>query len=636
MAKQLKRMDVSELDFDDIKTNLKTFLRGQTEFTDYDFEGSGMNILLDTLAYNTHYLAFNANMLANEMFIDSAALRSSVVSHAKTLGYETGSVKAPIATVSITLNNVSNSTRTLSAGTVFNTTVAGESYQFATIADVTQSKSANDIIFNDIKIYEGTFVTQRYTVNSSDADQRFVINDNRCDTSTLSVSVQNSSSDTTTTTYTKATDITQLTDESKVFFLQEVEAGRFEVYFGDGVVSSALSDGNIVLLKYIATNVDQANGADTFTSSGAIDGETSVTVTTVDSASGGSQRETIESIKLNAPLDYAAQGRCVTANDYVVFARKLFPQTKSVNVFGGEDGSFDSSLGVVDSQEFGKVFISIRSTTGNNLTVTQKDNLVKDLQKFNVASITPVIIDPEVTNIILETEFQFNSSKTTKDKETLKSEVTTVLTNYNTNTLNDFNKMFRYSELQGQIDDADDAILNSGSKVYLSKTFTPQLLTSQSHDLFFNNPFFHPHSGHSGSLGGVVASTGFKVSGNATDEMFFDDDGKGNIRRFYLVGTTRNYVDLTAGTIDYVKGTVKIKTINITSVSDIDGVSSSDIRIVIVPDSKDIKAVRNQILNIDLTNTTILPKVDTISIGQPGAASSFSTTTTMPSASQSF
>ena len=636
MAKQLKRMDVSELDFDEIKGNLKTFLRGQTEFTDYDFEGSGMNILLDTLAYNTHYLSFNANMLANEMFIDSAALRSSVVSHAKTLGYETGSVKAPIATVSITLNNVSNSTRTLSAGTVFNTTVAGESYQFATIADVTQSKSANDIVFNNIKIYEGTFVTQRYTVNSSDADQRFVINDNRCDTSTLSVSIQNSSSDTTTTTYTKATDITQLTDESKVFFLQEVEAGRFEVYFGDGVVSSALSDGNIVLLKYIATNVDQANGADTFTSSGAIDGETSVTVTTVDSASGGSQRETIESIKLNAPLDYAAQGRCVTANDYVVFARKLFPQTKSVNVFGGEDGSFDSSLGVVDTQEFGKVFISIRSTTGNNLTVTQKDNLVKDLQKFNVASITPVIIDPEVTNIILETEFQFNSSKTTKDKETLKSEVTTVLTNYNTNTLNDFNKMFRYSEIQGQIDDADDAILNSGSKVYLSKTFTPQLLTSQSHDLFFNNPFFHPHSGHSGSLGGVVASTGFKISGNATDEMFFDDDGKGNVRRFYLVGTTRNYVDLTAGTIDYAKGIVKLNTINVTSVSDIDGVTSSDIRIVVVPDSKDIKAVRNQILNIDLTNTTILPKVDTISIGQPGAASSFSTTTTMPSASQSF
>ena len=636
MAINEKRLRVTEFDFDDVKENLKTFLKGQNEFTDYDFEGSGMNILLDTLAYNTHYMSFNANMLANEMFIDSASLRSSVVSHAKTLGYEVGSVNAPSATVSITLNNVSNSTRTMSAGTVFNTTVAGEDYQFVTISDVTESKSANNIVFNDIKIYEGTFVTQRYTVNSSDADQRFVINDNRCDTATLSVSIQNSSSDTTTTTYTKATDITQLTDASKVFFLQEVEAGKFEVYFGDDVVSSALSDGNIVLLKYVATNIEAANGANTFTSSGAIDGETSVTVTTVDDAAGGSQRETIASIKLNAPLDYAAQGRCVTANDYTVFARKLFPQTKSVNVFGGEDGSFDSSLGVVDTQEFGKVFISIRSTTGNNLTVTQKDNLVKDLQKFNVASITPVIIDPEITNVILETEFQFNSSKTTKDKDSLKSEVITVLEDYNTNTLNDFCKMFRYSEIQGQIDDTDESILNSGSRVYLSKTFTPQLLTAQSHDLFFNNPFFNPHSGHSGSLGGVVASTGFKVSGDATNEQFFDDDGKGNLRRFYLVGTTRTYTALSAGTIDYVKGTVKIKTINITSVGDVDGVTSTTVRVVIVPDSKDIKAVRNQILNIDLTNTTVLPKVDTISVGQPGAASSFTTTSTMPSASQSF
>ena len=202
--------------------------------------------------------------------------------------------------------------------------------------------------------------------------------------------------------------------------------------------------------------------------------------------------------------------------------------------------------------------------------------------------------------------------------------------------MNDFGKMFRYSEIQGQIDDTDESILNSGSRVYLSKTFTPQLLTAQSHDLFFNNPFFNPHSGHSGSLGGVVASTGFKVSGDATNEQFFDDDGKGNLRRFYLVGTTRTYTDLSAGTIDYVKGTVKIKTINITSVGDVDGVTSTTVRVVIVPDSKDIKAVRNQILNIDLTNTTVLPKVDTISVGQPGAASSFTTTSTMPSASQSF
>ena len=636
MAKQQKRMDISELDFDGIKNNLKTFLRAQSEFTDYDFEGSGMNILLDTLAYNTHYQAFNANMLANEMFLDSASLRSSVVSHAKTLGYETGSVRAPVATVNITLGNVSNSTRTLSTGTVFTTTVGGDDYQFVTIEDVTRTKSGTDIIFNDVLIYEGTFVTQRYTADSSDADQRFLINDNRCDTSTLIVSVQNSASDTTLTTFTKATDITQLTDSSNVYFMQEVESGKYEVYFGDGVVSNNISDGNIVILKFVATNIDEANGANIFANSGAIDGETSITVTTVGEALGGTQRESISSIKLNAPLDYASQGRCVTANDYTVFARKLFPQTRSVNVFGGEDGSFDSSLGVVSNQVFGKVFISIRSTTGNNLTITQKDNLVRSLQKFNVASITPVIIDPEVTDIIMETVFQFNSSKTTKTRETLVTEVTDVITNYSDNTLNDFNKMFRYSELSGLIDSVDSSILNNGSKIYLSKKVTPTINTTQSHDINYNNPFFHPHSGHSGSLGGVVASTGFKVSGNTTNIMFFDDDGKGILRRFYLVGTSRTYVDNNAGTVDYTNGIIKVNSINIIQVEEVDGVTSSSIRFVVVPDSKDIKAVRNQLLNIDLTNSVISGKVDTISVGQPGAANSFTTTPTIPTTSQSF
>ena len=412
MATEARRLDITEFDFDDVKDNLKTFLRAQNEFTDYDFEGAGMNILLDILAYNTHYLGFNSNMLANEMFIDTSTLRSSIVSHAKTLGYEVGSVTARKATVNVTMNNASTSTRTIPSGTTFSTTVDGTSFQFVTVSDVTANKSGLDIIFNNVLLYEGTFITQRYTVDSSDADQRFLIEDNRIDISTLSVDVQNSISDTTTATYTKATDITQLLGTSSVFFLQEVEAGKFEVYFGDGVVSKALSDGNIVLLSFVATNKDLANGAATFTNTGAIDGETDITVTTVNSADGGGERESLASIKLNAPLDFAAQGRCVTVNDYKVFARKLFPQTKSVQVFGGEDGSFDSSLGVVSTQEFGKVFISIKSTTGNNLTQTQKDLLVTDLRKFNVASLTPVVIDPETTFLILTVVFTFSSVST--------------------------------------------------------------------------------------------------------------------------------------------------------------------------------------------------------------------------------
>ena len=245
-----KRLRVTEFDFDDVKANLKTFLKSQTEFKDYDFEGSGMNILLDTLAYNTHYLGFNANMLANEMFLDSASLRSSVVSHAKTLGYEVSSCNSPIATLSVTLTTP-NSSATMPAGTTFTTTVDDTTYQFVTISDITQTTSGGKIIFTDVPVYEGTYVTSKIIVDTTDIEQRFILGDVRADTNTLTVKVQTSATDTTTTTYTKVTDISQLTTTSEVYYLQEVEGGRCEVYFGDDVVSKGLSDGNIVQLNYV-------------------------------------------------------------------------------------------------------------------------------------------------------------------------------------------------------------------------------------------------------------------------------------------------------------------------------------------------------------------------------------------------
>ena len=307
-----------------------------------------MNILLDTLAYNTHYLGFNANMLANEMFLDSASLRSSVVSHAKSLGYEVSSSRAPVATINVSLSTDAN-TKTMSAGTAFTTSIDGVDYQFVTIADVTSSNTGSAVPFDSVKIYEGTYVTSSYTADSSEVDQRFLLNDARADTSTLTVKVQNSSSDTTTTTYTKATDITQLSSSSTVYYLQETDSGLFEVYFGDGVVSKGLSDGNIVTLQYVVTNRTLANGASSFSSPSSIDGVTGITVTTVANATGGSNPETVESIKLNAPLDYASQGRAVTIDDYKTYTKKLFPNTQAVSVWGGEDGSYDTSTGVSSS-----------------------------------------------------------------------------------------------------------------------------------------------------------------------------------------------------------------------------------------------------------------------------------------------
>ena len=626
MATNTRRLKVTELDFDDIKTNLKTFLKAQTEFKDYDFEGSGMSILLDTLAYNTHYLAFNANMLANEMFLDSSSLRSSVASHAKTLGYEPRSATASKAVVDVVLTTTS-ATKTMPAGTAFTTTVDGVSYQFVTIADVTSSIVGNIVTFKDTDVYEGTYVTTKYTVDTSNASQRFLLADNRADTTTLTVKVQNSSTDTTSTTYTKATDITQLTATSTVYYLQEVENGRYEIYFGDGVVSNAMADGNIVQLNYVVTNKTAANGASSFSSPSAIDGVTNILVSTIANASGGAEPESIASIKLQAPLDYSSQGRAVTTDDFKVYTKKLFANTQTVSVWGGEDGSYDTSTGVSDTPEYGKVFISIKSTTGQNLTTAQKNQLISDLGKYKVSSVTPVIVDADTTFLILGISFAFDSSATTSDKTDLEALVNTTVSNYNTTDLLNFNNPFRHSKLTGLIDDTDTSILNSTVTVTMSKLVTPILNTNSSYTVGFNNTLYNPVSGYNAAAGGIIASTGFFLGG--TTEYFFDDDGTGNLRIYYEVEAVRTYYDTEAGTVDYLNGIVKINPLSITSVGSVDGVTSTRFRMTAIPNSNDIVPVRNQILEIDTANTTITGSVDqTTSTGTGYTVTTTGTTTT--------
>ena len=630
MATNDKRLRVTELDFDNIKENLKVFLKAQTEFKDYDFEGSGMNILLDTLAYNTHYLGFNANMLANEMFLDSASLRSSVVSHAKSLGYEVSSSRAPVATINVSLSTDAN-TKTMSAGTAFTTSIDGVDYQFVTIADVTSSNTGSAVPFDSVKIYEGTYVTSSYTADSSEVDQRFLLNDARADTSTLTVKVQNSSSDTTTTTYTKATDITQLSSSSTVYYLQETDSGLFEVYFGDGVVSKGLSDGNIVTLQYVVTNRTLANGASSFSSPSSIDGVTGITVTTVANATGGSNPETVESIKLNAPLDYASQGRAVTIDDYKTYTKKLFPNTQAVSVWGGEDGSYDTSTGVSSNPEYGKVFISIKSTTGENLTTVQKSNLVTAFAPYKVASVTPVIVDPETIFLILNVSFQYDSTATTSTKDELASLIATTISNYNSSDLQEFNSSFRHSKLLRLIDDTDTAILNNTTTVTMGKFFTP-VNASSSYNINFNNAFFNPHSGHNAEAGGVIASTGFQLDNDTATEYFFDDDGSGNLRIYSLSSGVRTYLNSAAGTIDYTNGTISTTSLFISAVSNVDGESSTQIRVTAIPKSNDVVPVRNQILEIDLVNTTTGGNVDaqaTTGVGYTVSATGTTSTTTV-------
>ena len=611
------KLEISQLDFDGIKENLKTFLSQQDEFTDYDFEGSGMNILLDVLAYNTHYLGFNANMLANEMYLDSADQRSSVVSLAKQVGYTPRSASSSKALLDVVVNNASGASLTMSRGTKFTTTVDGTNYSFVNNADVSISPQDGVYKFSNLDIFEGTYLNYKYTVNTSDKDQRFIIPNDFVDTTTLTVKIQESSSDSTTNTYTLAGGITGIDSTSKVYFLQEVENGRFEVYFGDGVLGQGVADGNIVILDYITGNLDEPNGATTFTLSGTVGGFSDVTITTLNTANGGDAPETIKSIKYNAPRDYTSQDRAVTAEDYKVLIKSLYANAQSVQVYGGEDAAIP---------DYGKVYISIKAKSGSNLTELTKVSLVSSLKSFAVASVTPVIIDPETTFITLVTTFKFDSSLTTKDVSTLQTNVSDAVSSYNTSTLEDFTGMFRYSAVGQTIDNADSSILSNITKIKMYKFITPTLSSGLKYTLSFNNAFFNPHSGHNTAAGGIVSSTGFKIFGDDTNEHFLDDDGAGNIRVYYLSGTTRIYTSSTYGTIDYSTGEIILTSSNITSISNIDGAASTRIRVTVQPDSNDIVPVRNQVLSIDVANSTFTGAVDEIESGSSQAGTGYTTT----------
>jgi len=612
------KLDISKLDFDGIKDNLKTFLTQQDEFTDYDFEGAGMNILLDTLAYNTHYLAYNANMLANEMYLDSADQRTSVVSLAKQVGYTPKSAVSSTARIDVVVNNASGASLTMTRGTQFTTTVDGTNYSFVNNADISISPVDGVYKFSNLDIYEGTYLNYKYTANTSDTDQRFIIPNDNVDTTTLTVKVQESASDSTTNTYKLASGITGIDSTSKVYFLQEIEDGRFEVYFGDGVLGEAIADGNIVILDYITCNRAEANGASAFTLSGSIGNFSNVTITTLNNAANGDNPETIKSIKYNAPRDYSAQDRAVTADDYKVLVKSLYANAQSVQVYGGEDAA---------TPDYGKVYISIKAKSGSNLTEITKVSLVQSLKSFAVASVTPVIIDPETTFIILETTFKYDSSLTTKDVSTLETNVINAISSYNTDTLENFTGMFRYSAVGKTIDDADTSILSNITKVKMYKYITPTLSSGLKYTLSFNNAFYNPHSGHNSSAGGVVSSTGFKINNDSsTNEHFLDDDGAGNIRVYYLSGTVRVYTDSSFGTVNYTTGEIILTSANITSISNVDGAASTQIRVTTIPSSNDIIPVRNQVLEIDTANSTISGSIDEIESGSSQAGTTYTTT----------
>ena len=610
------KLDVSELDFDKIKVNLKTFLSSQTQFQDYDFDGAGLSVLLDILSYNTHYMAYIANMSSNEMYLDSADIRKNIVSLAKMLGYTPTSPRAPRASIDIVVNNATGSSITMTKGTVFTTTVDSIDYQYVTNEDTTITPENGVYKFDNVTLYEGTLVTFKYTYDASDIEQKFTIPSNNADTSTLKVTVQSNATDTTQSVYSLAGGYNSVASDSKVYFIQEGSDNKYEVYFGDGVTGKKLEDGNIVILEYIITNAPDSNGASKFALSGNIGGFNNVTITTESNSSGGAVAESNESIKFNAPLQYAAQDRAVTSTDYETLVKSIYPNAMSVSAWGGEDD---------ETPQYGVVNISIKAKSGTVLSDTSKADIVTQLKPYNVASVRPVIKDPETTSVLITSNVKYDAKATAKTADTIKADVIDSLTTYNASTLQKFDAVFRYSKVTGLIDSTDDSILSNITTVKIRKDFQPIISTSSKYNIYFRNALYNPHSGHLSSEGGILSSSGFKIDGN-DNECFFDDDGAGNVRLYYKASGVKSYLNSTQGTINYSTGAITLNSMNIVSISNIDGAASTVIQLTVVPSSNDVVPVRDQIVEMDIANSKITVTADSFVGGSAEAGVGYTTT----------
>jgi hypothetical protein len=606
------KLQVSDFDFDTIKANLKTFLQSQTEFQDYNFEGSGMSVLLDILAYNTHYLGYNANMLANEMFLDSADIRKNIVSLAKGLGYIPSSVISPQAVINIVVNDATGSSLILPKGTSFSTTVNGTNFQYVTKEDYSATIENNVYTFNDVSIYEGTLVTYRYVVDSNDPDQKFVIPSQYADMSTLNVVLQNSATDTTSRIFTEldvnaiqASKVfnpdTNVGNNSLVYLKQENEDGRYEIYFGDNVIGKKPDDGNIVILQYIVTNATLSNGATTFSINNAIQGFSNITITTTTPSFGGALAESKESIRYNAPLFYGTQNRAVTSFDYEALVKKLVPAALSVKSWGSENDEYPS---------YGNVKIAIKLDNDQTLTVGAKSLIALNLKNYNIASIRPVIVDPTITYVMITSNILFNSSLTTKTADTIRSLVIENLIDYNQNTLQRFDSVLRFSKLTKLIDNTDSSIDSNITTLKIKQRLIPVLGSSLSYSVYFRNALYNPTSGYNEVNGGILQSSAFKINGDPTNIYYLNDDGNGKIRLYTLVSTgltdsAVSYVNTNQGTINYATGEILINSLNISSIEPVNGNEVDYISLTVKSNSNDIVPVRDQVVEIDFDNSVI-------------------------------
>ena len=597
---------VNALEFNEIKAQIKGYLRAQDQFSDYDFEGSSMTVLLDVLAYNTYYTAVNANLAVNEGFLETAVLRENVVKLARMIGYTPKSARSAQCVVDVTVQTVVPypKTVTINKGLVLNFTgLDNNNFVFSLGTDtITSVDSTSGIAsFKGITLFEGVFLTDTF-VKDINQRQRFILTNKNADTTSMKVEV---TSGTITERYLQATDITKIDSTSKVYFLEESEYEIPEILFGDGKVGKDLENGDVVSVSYSTSNGTGANGLKVFENIGTFrdnNGQSitsGITVTATSFPDGGSRAETTESIKFAAPKFYSAFGRAVSTRDYEAIIPQIYPNVGSIACYGGEEA---------EPPEFGKVFLAIKPKNADKLSLSEKNVVLKKLREYSVAAIQPTIIDPSILFIDIDSFVYFNPNITRKEPSEVKNAVLGSLNVLNNSgEFNKFGGKFKYSKLQSIIDKSEAAITSNLTRLKMRKNVTVDLNARVNYKICYGNRIKQGTSTKP-----TVSSSGFKIVGDDFNIFYLNDDGAGSLRLYYVKGTGEfEYVDGLWGTVDYSMGEIVINDLIISMTS----VANNQLQIAAIPESNDIISLRETYLTVGIDNTTVSVVEDTISSG---------------------
>ena len=624
-------VNFTDLDFDQIKTSLKDYLRSNSTFTDYDFEGSNLSSIIDVLAYNTYINSYNANMISNEVFIDSATLRENVVSLARNIGYTPRSRTAAKATLSFFVDTSDFTTKpitlTLKKGIVAtsSSTFGSESYSFCIPSDVTVSVVDGIATFSNIEIYEGTFLTSNFIVSGLNPapPTKYILENANIDTSTLEVLVRETQSSTSTKKYVFSDTLIEVTDTSRVYFLQEIEDQRYELIFGDGVFGEKLKSLNFIEVSYITTNGAAGNNVSSFTFNGRlVDNNNNLVstgisiITTVNDSVGGKEIESVDSIKRYAPKIHSAYNRAVTASDYEALIPKIYPETESVSVFGGEE---------LNPPKYGKVFITIKPFYGPYVPDSIKNNLNTILRKYSVAGIVTEIQDLKYLYVEVDVNAYYNPSLAASSNS-VKTVITNNITAYaDSSEMNQYGAKFKYSKFQGVVDNSNDSVTSNITKVTIRRDLKPALNQNAEYELCFGNPFYIKNNN-----GYNIKSSGFKIFGVADTVYmsdFPDEDRKTGILFLFSLTSKGNptIVSNNVGTVDYQRAEILIKPINIISTSK----EVQNIPIIEIsgsPKSNDVIGLQDLYLQLDVSNSTVDMIIDNVTPGDNTSGTSYTAT----------